>query len=158
MASATTVKTPQILRLAIAATAERPSVNIRVILDEKSGRYVNASVAVEHPAIAVTPTLLGRMRLGQLRRDALRASLAEQNPELLSQPALKSFFRGTSGRTVAEKIRVTPSVEHLQTVALIYHLARLTGDYPVQAVGRSFGLDRADAVRWVALARKTGAL
>lgn len=154
MASATSIKTPQILRLAVKGSAERPSVDFRVILDETKGAYVNAGITVEHVAVPVTPTLLARMRLGQLRRDALRATLAEQNAELTSIPALKTYLKGSNGRAVAEKVRLNPTAEHLELVGTIHRLARLIGDYPSQAVGRTFGLERDDAQRWLAHARK----
>lgn len=154
--SPTTITTPPMLRLVAAGNAERPTVTFRVMLDAQKGVYVNAGITAEHPAIAVTPTLLARLGLGRLRREAVRAALAEHNPELLSRPALKTFFKGTTGRPVAEKVRSAPTAEHLETVATIRRLARLSGDYPNQAVARSFGLDVADAKRWVSLARHLG--
>jgi len=156
--SAPAITTPQFLHLNVSATPERPSVRIRVIHDEKTGTYVNASVAVEHPVAAITPTLLGKMRLGAVRRDALRSALGEQNAELAQRAPVKSFFKGSAGRAVAEKVRLDPTAEHQENAALIYRLARLVGDYPVQAIARCFGLEHADAKRWVALAKKNGAL
>lgn len=153
-----TINTPQFLHLNVPGTLDRPSVKIRVIHDERKRSYVNASLAVEHPAVAVTPTLLSKMRLGTLRRDALRVALGEHNPELSGRAPVKSFFRGTTGRAVSEKARLEPAAEHLENAAVIYRLARLVGDYPIQAVARCFSLDPTDAARWVALARKNGEL
>lgn len=156
--SAPAIMTPQFLPLTVAATPERPSVTIRTMHDERNGVYVNHSLALEHPVVAVTPTLLSKMRLGALRRDALRAALGEQNSELAKRPPVKSYFKGSAGRTVAEKARREPTAEHIENAALVYRLARLVGDYPVHAIARCFGLEHTDAKRWVAIAKKNGAL
>lgn len=152
------ITAPQFLHLNVQATTDRPAVKIRVIHDERKGIYTNGSLAVEHPVVAVTPTLLGKMRLGSLRNDALRIALCEQNGELVKRAPVKSFFKGSNGRAVAEKVRLDPTVEHLENAAIVYRLARLVGDYPVQAVARCFSLEHTDAKRWVALARKSGSL
>lgn len=152
------ITTPQFLHLSVPATMERPSVRIRVIHNEQTGSYVNVSLAVEHHTVAVTPTRLAKMRLGALRRDALRTALGEENGELAKRAPVKSFFKGTTGRAVSEKIRLAPTAEHLENAALIYRLARLVGDFPIQSVARSFGLEPVDAQRWVAIARKSGEL
>lgn len=152
------ITTPQFLHLTVNGTAERPAVTIRAVHKKALGCYVNASVSVEHPMLAVTPTRLAKMRLGALRREALRTSLAEANPELSRLAPVKSFFKGTTGRTVAERARLAPTNEHLENAALIYRLAKLVGDFPIQAVARSFGLERDDAARWVAVARKRALL
>lgn len=153
-----TITTPQFLHLNVQATLDRPAVKIRVVHDEHKGVYLNNTLTVEHPVVAVTPTLLSTMRLGSLRRDALRTALGEHNAELSRRAPVRSFFKGSAGRAVAEKVRRDPTAEHLENAAVVYRLARLTGDYPVQAVERCFGLQRADARRWVALTRKNGAL
>lgn len=152
------ITTPQFLHLNVQATADRPAVKIRVIHNERQGIYTNASLAVEHPVVAVTPTLLGKMRLGSLRKDALRVALGEQNAELAKRAPVKSFFKGSTGRSVAEKVRLEPTDEHLVNASVVYRLARLVGDYPVQTVARCFNLEPTDAKRWVALARKSGVL
>ena len=152
------ITTPQFLHLNVPGTIDRPSVKIRVIHNESTGVYANASLTAEHPMVAITPTLLSKMRLGAIRRDALRAALGEENAELAKRAPVKSFFKGTAGRAVAEKARLVPTAEHLENAALVYRLARLVGDYPVQAVARSFSLEHDDAARWVAIARKNGAL
>lgn len=156
MSSTTTINTPQFLHLTVKATPELPSVQMRVIHDARRGVYVPASIALEHPAVAVTPTLLSKMRLGAVRRDALRAALSEKNVELTQRAAVKSYFRGSTGRAVSEKVRLDPTDEHLETAALIHRLARLVGDFPAQSIARSFGLQHSDAKRWVQLARKNG--
>lgn len=153
-----TITTPQFLHLDVKATPELPSVKMRVIHDSRRGVYVPASIALEHPIVAVTPTLLSKMRLGAVRRDALRVALGEKNTELTQRAAVKSYFKGSAGRAVSEKVRQDPTDEHIETTALIYTLARLVGDFPVQAVARSFGIEHADAKRWVQLARKNGEL
>lgn len=153
-----TINTPPIVDLTIAATLERPAVTIKTILNATVGVYANAAVTVTHPVVAVTPTLIAKMRLGALRRDALRVALGAHNEELASRPAVKSYFRGSTGRAVSEKARLDPSAEQLENAALIYRLARLAGDFPVQAIARSFNLEHPDAQRWAALARKNGDL
>ena len=150
--------TPQFLHLNVLATATVPDVKIHVIHDERRGVYVNASIAVEHPVVAVTPTLLGKLKLGSLRKDALRSALAKHNIELSQRAPVKSFFKGTLGRAVAQKARLEPTIEHLTNTAVVFRLARLVGDYPLIAVARCFSLEHADAKRWVALARKNGDL
>lgn len=152
------ITTPQFLHLNVQATIDRPAVKIRVVHDERAGVYNNSALTVEHPVVAVTPTRLAKMRLGSLRRDALRVALGEQNTELSKRAPVKSFFKGSAGRAVSEKVRMEPTAEHLGNAAIVYRLARLVGDYPVQAVGRCFGLEPSDAKRWVALARKNGVL
>lgn len=153
-----TISTPKFLNLSVAATIDRPAVKIKAVHDDRTGRYVNASIAVEHPMVAVTPTLLSKMRLGTVRRDALRVALGEANGELARRAPVKTFFKGTAGRTVSDRVRLEPTPEHLENAALIYRLARLVGDFPVQAIGRSFGLEPEDAKRWAATARQEGVL
>jgi len=148
------ITTPALLHLNVQATIDRPSVKIRAAHDARKGVYINTSLAVEHPTVAVTPTRLAKMRLGSLRRDALRVALGEANDELAKRAPVKSFFKGSAGRAVAEKVRLEPTSEHLENTALIYTLARLVGDFPIQAVGRCFGIDSDDAKKWVMLARK----
>lgn len=150
------INTPQFLHLDVRATPEVPSVKMRVIHDEGRGVYVPASISLEHPTVAVTPTLLAKMRLGAVRRDALRTELSEKNVELTQRAAVKSYFKGSTGRAVSDKVRLVPTEEHLENAAVIYRLARLVGDFPVQAVARSFGLDHADAKRWVTQIRRSG--
>ncbi|MCI4659706.1 hypothetical protein [Cryobacterium zhongshanensis] len=152
------INTPQFLHLNVQGTIDRPSVKIRVIHNDRAGVYTNASLTAEHPTVAITPTLLSKMRLGAIRRDALRVALGEQNAELSKRAPVKSFFKGTAGRAVAEKARLAPTAEHLENTVLVYRLARLVGDYPVQAVARCFSLEHDDAARWVAIARKSGDL
>lgn len=152
------ITTPRFLHLNAPAAADRPTVSFRVAHNERAGTYVPVAVTIEHPMIPVTPTRITKLRLGTLRRDALRASLAEANPELSRIAPVKSFFKGSAGRAVAERVRVEPTAEHLENAALIYRLAKLVGDFPVVSVARSFGLERDDAARWVAAARKAGAL
>ena len=152
------ITTPQFLHLNVQGAIDRPNVAIRVMHDQKTRTYVNVSVSVESPMVAVTPTRIAKMRLGTLRRDALRAALGEANVELAKTAPVKTFFKGTAGRPVAEKARLAPTAEHLENAALIYRLARLVGDFPVQAVSRVFGLEKVDASRWVASAREQGIL
>ncbi|ROR76055.1 hypothetical protein SAMN06295974_3797 [Plantibacter flavus] len=153
-----TITTPPLLNLTVPATPDRPSVKIRVAHDSRRGVYTTNNLGIEHPVIAVTPTLLGKMRLGAVRRDALRSALSEANDELAGRAPVKSYFRGSNGRAVSEKVRAEPTLEHLENLAIIYRLARLVGDFPVQSVARSFGLEPVDAQRWVAIARKSGSL
>lgn len=153
-----TISTPSLLNLSVQASQDRPSVKIRVTHDARRGVYVTSSLALEHPAVAVTPTLIGKLRLGGVRRDALRAALSEANAELTGRAPLKSYFRGSTGRAVSDKVREDPSAEHLENAALIYRLARLVGDFPIRAIARSFSLEPADAQRWVGMARRSGVL
>jgi hypothetical protein len=150
------ITTPQFLHLQVKGSADRPDVKIRVIHDERAGLYTNASLTVEHPVIAITPTLLSKLKLGSLRRDALRAALGEKNVDLAKRPPVKSFFKGSVGRAVSDKARLEPTAEHLENTAIIYRLARLVGDFPIQSIARCFSLEHTDATRWVALARKNG--
>lgn len=152
------ITTPQFLHLNVQGSVDRPAVALRVVHDEHKGVYTNASLSVEHPVVAITPTRLSKMRLGSLRNTALRAALGEKNAELAKRGPVKSFFKGTAGRAVAEKARLEPTAEHLENAALIYRLARLVGDFPVNAVARCFSLEHEDAKRWVSLARKNGEL
>jgi hypothetical protein len=146
------------VHLNVQGSIDRPTVKIRAIHNESKGVYANASLTAEHPVVAITSTLLSKMKLGSLRNTALRAALAEQNVELAKRAPVKSYFKGTAGRAVAEKARLAPTDEHLENAALVYSLARLVGDYPVHAVARCFSLEHTDAKRWVALARKNGDL
>lgn len=150
------ITTPALLALSVKATTERPALTFRLSHDPRSGTYSTVHLAAEHLTVAITPTRLAKMRIGSLRRDALRLALAEKNTALSSRPAVKSYFKGSVGRAVAEKARVEPTDEHLDSAAVIYRLARLVGDFPVQAVARSFSLEQKDAQRWVATAKKKG--
>ena len=51
-----------------------------------------------------------------------------------------------------------PGEEHLRAVAATYQLAYATGAPPTKTVMERFGLPRATASRWIALARKRGLL
>ncbi|WP_311245338.1 MULTISPECIES: hypothetical protein [unclassified Microbacterium] len=156
--SSPTITAPSLLSLSVKGTAERPALSFRLSHDVKSGVYTTIHFTAEHPDVPITPTRLAKMRIGSVRRDALRSALSEKNAELTGRAAVKSYFRGSAGRAVGEKIRLEPSDEHLETAGVIYRLARLVGDFPVQAVARSFGLERDDAQRWVALTKKKGHL
>lgn len=146
------IDAPLVLNLSVKGTPDRPGVAIRTML--KGDRYINVSVLIEHPMVAVTGTRIAKLRLGTLRRDALRTALGESNAELQTTPALKTYFKGSNGRAVSEKIRAEPSLQVLDQVLTISKLARLVGDYPSQAVARCFGLEAIDAKRWINLARK----
>ena len=150
------ITAPSLLQLTVKATTERPAANFRLSHNSRTGTYDTISVTVDHHMLPITSTRIVKMRLGALRREALRAALLEKNLELTSRPALKSYFKGSPGRAVADKVRIDHTIEHLETAGLVYRLARLTGDFPVQAVARSFGLEKKDAQRWTALAKKNG--
>ena len=149
------ITTPQFLHLEVKATPERPAVHIRAVHDAHRGVYVTASLSLDHPVVAITPTLLGKMRLGTIRKDALRAALADANVHLSEKAPIKTYFKGGNGRPVAERFRLSPTPEHLDTAATIHQLAKLVGDFPVLAVARSFNLSPSDARRWLALARRS---
>lgn len=150
------ITAPPLLHLDVPATTDRPAVKFRVSHNSATGSYGTIGVSVEHHTIPITGTRLSKMRLGALRREALRLALGEKNLELTSRPAVKTFFKGTQGRAVAEKVRADPTSEHLEAAGLIYRLARLTGDFPVMTIARCFGLEKNDAQRWTALAKKNG--
>ncbi|MCY1718570.1 hypothetical protein OVA26_16660 [Microbacterium sp. SL62] len=153
-----TINTPAFLKLTPTVPKGSPAVRINAMFDQRAGSYATANLTVESPVESITPTRLAKMRLGALRRDALRLQLGEENAVLARRAPVKSYFRGTPGRAVAEKARLEPTPEHLENAGLVYRLARIVGDYPVQAVSRCFGLEVADAHRWVRLAKKTGAI
>lgn len=153
-----TINTPRFLQLTPQAPAGSPAVSIRVALNERDGVYVNTAVTVEHPMVAVTSSKIAKLRIGALRRDALRSALSEENGDLAKTSAVKTFFKGTNGRAVSEKIRANPSTEHLESAVTVYRLAKYVGDFPVQSVARCLGIERTDAARWIATAKKAGLL
>ncbi len=122
--------TPKFLHLEVAATADRPSVRMRVMHNQATGAYVPTSLELEHPRVAGHPDT---DREDGPRRPPPRGSPQQaQRGERRAGPSrsVKTYFRGTTGRAVSEKARNEPSDEHLENAALVYRLARLVGDFP----------------------------
>lgn len=152
------INTPQIVNGSVSGGLDAPNIAVKAMHDSRTGTYTSVSVEITHPMIPVTPTLIRRLRLGAVRSSIIRQKLMEANPDLVKIPALKSFFSGNQGRTVAQKARLSPSAEQLETASAVFRLAKLTGDFPIKAVQRCFALETDEAHAWVALARKTGAI
>lgn len=150
------IKTPPVLNAT--AIGAFGAVSIKAMHEAKTGRYTTVSLGVENPMSPVTPTGIRRIRLGELRSNALRQELLAQNPELTEVPAIKTYFSGKTGRTAAKKTHLEPTDEQLETASAIFRLARLVGDYPIKAVQRSFGLEHPIARLWVNRARTGGHL
>ncbi len=155
--SAPAIETPLMLQLNSQSSPKDPLVRMKAMFQPASQTYSIVSLVIEHPAQSITPTKIANMRLGTLRRDALRQSLGEHNIALQEHSPVKSYFRGSQGRTVAEKSKLNPSAEQLIVASIVYRLAKIVGDFPVLSVARCFALEHVDAKRWVALLKKGGA-
>lgn len=148
------ITTPSILSATTVANSEDPAVTLRAMHNAQTDRYATMSVLVEHPMVAVTPTLMRRLRLRDIKSQLLRQELATANPDLMAIAPLKSFLKGTHGRAVSSKDREGPSTERLEQTLAILRLARLSGDFAAVSVMRCFGIERADAEHWIKAARR----
>ena len=151
------INTPQVLTSTVSGGMDMPNISITALHDLRSDKYMVVSLLVEHPMIPVTPTLVRRLRLGTTRGSIIRQQLHEANRGLDKIPALKCYFSGANGRTVARKMRLDPDAAHLEITNAILRLARLVGDYPIRSVARCFALDSTEARAWVNAARKQAA-
>lgn len=126
-----------------------------------NSRYVCGTTTFSSPVTPVrstsiksTPvhTRLVAVLRAQLGQEPTNVALAEANP------ALKSYFKGTTGRRPAHGVIIEPTDEALEVAAAIHTLARAIGDFPVLAIARSFGIEHRHAVRWAGKARRRGLL
>jgi hypothetical protein len=154
MSDPITITTPSIVSATTTATQDEPAVTLRAMHNPHTDRYATMSILVEHPMVAVTPTLMRRLRLRDVKSQLLRQELAAANPELMAIAPLKTFLKGTAGRAVSTKDREAPSTERLEQTLAILRLARLTGDFAAVSVMRCFGIERTDAEAWIKLAQR----
>lgn len=147
------VETPEFLHLDVPATMTEPALQIRVSLDKESQKYTANSVTLAHPMVPINGKALRGARLQTRMSLALREALAESNPGLAS-PAVKSYFKGSNGRTIAKRLQQVPTDEVLHNAAQIYFLANAANEFPIRAVQRSLGIDYATATRFVRTLRR----
>lgn len=148
------INTPQVVAHTVSGGFSDPSIEVRAMHDPAKGRYRVMSLQVEGPVVDVTATLVRKLRLGEVRRAAIRAGLAEANPELMKILPVKSYLLGKEGRPVSAKDKTEPGRQRLEQAATVFHLALLAGDYPVRALRLSFGLSADEATRWRARLKK----
>lgn len=152
----TSIQTPAVLTVSRPGTVQDPTVSITAAYKPDEGRYVAASISVEHPFGQVRSTDLRRVAVRRSIANLLRAPLAEANPDLLTDRAVKVWASGKTARAVSEKRAVTPGPQDLASAALVVRLERLVGGFPVRAVERACGVDYDNAKRWYRAITKGG--
>lgn len=146
------------------ATAEDPSVEttITVAYAEDAGRY--RITATAHRAVGatreITPTVLRQVRLGELLSSAVPYCVAVEFEgsfrsvrELLAQDG-----RLLPGWMAAEAAKAGPTSDTLELVQLVYGVAALAAQPPMQAVASELGVPGRTATRWITKARQAGLL
>lgn len=148
-----TVETPMFLTVHVPGTMTDPSLDITFSFDKASAKYLPASVKTENPMQPFTVTTMKKMPVHRLALPHLRRAIADANPELVKRPAVKSYVKGTSGRTVSAKAQTNPLEQNLTDAAAVYSMASVIRDFPIKAVQRCFGLDNTQARYWLKEAR-----
>lgn len=148
------IQFPDLLSVTAKRDAGSPTFSARLSYDATTGRYRPFGVSLDGFADPVKGRDLRTMPMARLIADQLRPQIEEANPQLLTVPAVKTYFKGTRGRKVATGIAQKPSFDKLEEAALVFTLAKAVGDFPVRAVERCFALEYAQAKRWVRKARK----
>lgn len=149
---------PPMIQLEVPGSPTEPTVLVNAYFDQGARRYLANQVEIAHPFVAVTSTWINRLRLRSAMAQALRPHLETANLSLLSRPGAKRFFHGSTARPRKASYAVSPDRMALDDAALVFTLARATGDFPVLAVQRCLGIDRTDAQRWVRTLRSSGLL
>lgn len=152
----TAVETPSMLTVQVPGDEASPTVTVLASYNAALGRYAAASVFVEHPFAEVRSSVLRRTPVRRILAEGLRPQLLEANPALGRDRAVKAWAAGKNGRRPAAKQVASPDAAHLASAAAVLSLERTVGGFPVRAVERAFGIERADAARWVRLVRKEG--
>ena len=130
------------------------TIQASVHYDDALRRYHNASVIIEHPVQPVSSTSIRKIPIHRRISLATRDLLRESNQSLLSRAPVKTYFKGTQGRKVSQKVAGTPTRQHLEDAAVIFHLAASIRDMPVRSIERCFGITYKQAKRWVRIARR----
>lgn len=151
-----TINTPPFLVVTVPGDLETPSLDVTFSHDKAKRRYMPVSVKVENPMSPFTVTAMKKMRVHNLAMPKLREELGTHNADLLGHAPVKSYFKGSKGRAVAQKSHENPTDAQLTDAALVYSFAAAVRDFPIKAVERSFGLDNDQARNWLKLARKKG--
>jgi hypothetical protein len=126
------------------------------------GRYLitEATHEIADKTIEITPTVLRQVRLGELLSAAVPLCVAVL---LDGKPVTVHDLTTSSGRVLpawltAEAAKAGPSSDTLELVQLVYGVAALAAQPPMQAVASEFGIPTRTATHWITKARKAGLL
>ncbi|HEU5223138.1 MAG TPA: hypothetical protein VFU07_05580 [Candidatus Lumbricidophila sp.] len=153
------IKTPVILHVDVAATAESPAFSAKAMLDKDRAQYYASSLQFEHMNVKLTSARVQKTPVQKTMAPVLRTLLAEANPNLVLQhPLVRKWATGKDQRPVAQKLINSPDDVTLNGAAIVYNLAKLAGEAPIKATARAAGINRDDARFWLHLARKKNIL
>lgn len=149
------VKTPPVLHVNVPATAIAPAFSAKAMLDHERQQYFATSLSMEHMSVKLTSARVQQTPIQKTMAPVLRDLLAEANKDLLlAHPLVRKWASGKPQRPVAQKLIALPDPATIAGAALVYRLAKLAGEAPVKATARAAGIERDDARRWIASARK----
>lgn len=136
--------------------------SIEVVYSSAHGRYrITASAhRGATPDVEITPTVLRKIRLGELLRTAVPYAVAV-NDDTLGQGTIVELVG--AGRLLPQWMaetarRAGPSADTLELVQLIYSVAALAAEPPAQAVASELQISERTATHWIGKARKVGFL
>lgn len=152
------VKLPDFLSVSVQGDLFNPSIEALSGWDNDLQRYINRSVEISHPGFGVSSTVIHRIPIHRAISLAQRDLLRDINPDIIKISAVKSYFRGTTGRAVSAKIAKNPDDLHLENAAIIFHIAAAIRDKPIRSIERSFNITYDQAKRWVRIARRKNIL
>ena len=152
----TNIETPPLLTVVSPGAMDTPTVTVTAAYRPAEGRYAAASVSVEHPFGQVRGAELRAVPVRRLLAELLRTPLAEANPTLMENRAVKAWASGKDGRRPAAKQVLNPDSAHLASAAAVMRLERIVGGFPIRAVERACGIGYEDAKRWARLIKKEG--
>ncbi|HEY8589544.1 MAG TPA: hypothetical protein VIL55_08330 [Naasia sp.] len=157
------------LRIAPAFTAVATAADIsvettiHVAYSPDFGRYRIAASGhqIVGPDGEITPSVLRRIRLGELLAAAVPYCVAVSDDEL--GHGIVRDLVGASGRLLPKWMADTaahagPTRDTLELVQLAYGVAALAGQPPMQAVAAELGIPTRTATHWIARARQAGLL
>lgn len=148
--------------LTIMAPGEQPTDpvrNITVRFNEDTLTYDVMSVNITGGFDPVRAKNVRGMSLRNLLREHIRHQLYQVNKSnmaLMSLPGVRSFFKDNTGRKLSAKLLANPDVKTLDSVAAIYHLARLSHCFTNVSVAKSLGVYNFEGERLVRLAKLEG--
>jgi hypothetical protein len=136
---------------------------IRAEYSRDAGRYRILSTA--HRAVGdtdeITPTLLRKIRLGELLGEAVPACVVIDDEQIgrgIVRDLLGAGTRLLPSWLADAAAKNGPTADTLELVQLIYGVAALAGQPPMRAVANELGIAERTATHWIMKARAAGLL
>jgi hypothetical protein len=151
---------------AFTATALQEDISVTTTItaayQDTAGRYLITAATHEAAGktIEITPTVLRQVRLGEVLSAAVPLCVAVL---LDGKPVTVHDLTTSSGRVLpawmaADAAKAGPTADTLELVQLVYGVAALAAQPPMQAVAAEFGIPTRTATHWITKARKAGLL